>query len=179
MSEAAGTPRSPTAAELVCPVVARRPLTLISLFLALSVTGCGAGSSHTGSVSSSSPGAATTTAPASDAGTVTAAVSALQHAVRDRDVRSMCNLLLPATAVHAHGSPQAIRAAIAAQVRDCETGFGKRGEFTGYAPMVGARVTGTSVRGDLASVRIATSRGAGSLQFLRLAGRWRLLVAGS
>jgi hypothetical protein len=122
---------------------------------------------------------ASATPGATGGGTVTGALAAIQHAVHDRDVRSMCGLLLPDTAVHAHGSAQQIKSALAAQVQDCETGFGRRGEFAGYAPLATAKVTRIKVQGKLASVQVATDRGPGSLRFLNLDGYWRMLVAGS
>jgi hypothetical protein len=56
-----------------------------------------------------------------------------------------------------------------------ESGFGRRGEFNGYTPLVGARVTSIHITGGEATVRVDTDRGAGTVRFFDADG-WRLLV---
>jgi hypothetical protein len=88
----------------------------------------------------------------------------------------MCELLWPRSAAPVRGSAASVKVAVRALERECDSGFGRRGEFGAYAPFLSAKVEGVETDGSFGSVRVRTSRGAGTLAFLRVAGRWRLLV---
>ena len=180
MYEAAAIPSLPTVDEVHREPTARHAVGLLPcLMISLLIAACGGSSQHTPSASTASPAQMSTRAESADAGGVRAALAAVQLAIRKRDVTGMCSSLLPATATQARGSAQAIDAAITAQVRDCEAGFGRRGEFAGYAPLGSATVTRIEKRGRLATIELNSTHGPASVRFLYLGGRWRMLVTNS
>ena len=153
-----------------------RSAALIACLMLSLLASCGGSSKRS---TTASPAQTSTHAQPPDAGGVRTALAALQLAIRHHDVNVTCASLLPATATRARGSARAIDAAISAQVRDCEAGFGQRGEFMGYEPLGTATVTGIEIRGRKATVDVASSHGPASVDFLYLRGRWRMLVTGS
>ncbi len=157
----------------------RVPYHLFCLMFSLSLTACGGSSAHSTKTPTASPAQTSTRAQPRDADGLRSALAALQLAIHNRDIAGTCTSLLPATATRARGSAQAIDAAIAALVRDCESGFGQRGEFAAYAPLTTATVSRIEMRGRLATIEIDSSHGPASLPFLYLRGTWWMLVTGS
>ena len=160
-------------------MVPRAAVPILCLMFSLLLPACGGSSTPSAKTLTASPAQTGTHAQPPDAGGVRAALSALQLAIRHHDVNGTCASLLPGTATQARGSGHTIDAAISAQVRDCEAGFGQRGEFAGYEPLGTATVRRIDIRGRLAALDIESSHVPASVDFLYLRGRWRMLVTGS
>lgn len=113
----------------------------------------------------------------------------LQHAFRDHDAQTVCELLFPfgehqppadlTTDLKKLDQSAAARTRYRAYVASCAPEFAKRAaNFADYERIfAGLAITTVTVRGNRATVRVSSNaRRVVNLSFVRAAGEWRLLI---
>ncbi len=102
----------------------------------------------------------------------------LQHAVETHDVHTTCELLIPvpqSTPLSSISLTRITPSQIAANLHDCQSGFGKRGEFAAFdRGLRGRKIATISVTADRATVHLNGFRH--GLPFGKVGGEWRLLI---
>ncbi len=112
--------------------------------------------------------------PPSPAAAVRQSFEQLRRAVTDRNVQATCALVAPAGADALPISEAA--QALPAYAKDCEHGFGRRGEFESMSKGLEGLAPGpVAISGRRAQLQVSgPGRPPGALGFVLVADRWRL-----